>query len=106
MEAERRAAPRARVLLFANEYIDGVPCLCELVEMSNTGALVRRLLGPSTERAIYALEIGRSGAWSRGDRFWLAATPVWRDGEHEAVAFVGASPGLRAKLSAFLADAC
>ncbi|NUP11011.1 MAG: hypothetical protein HOW73_33610 [Polyangiaceae bacterium] len=86
MELDRRSSRRSKVGLFCNQYIDGFPHLTEALELSMTGALVRRVLGPDVDRACYALELGDGG-----DSVWLCATPVWRQGPFEAVRFVAQS---------------
>lgn len=68
--------------------------------MSMTGVLVRRVLGPSLERATYALEI--ASAKSREGRVWLCATPVWRVGAYEALRFVSQSETDKLKLANLL----
>lgn len=100
MKPERRSARRARVSLFLNQYIDGAPHLCEALELSMTGALVRRVLGPDVERASYALELGDP---TRADeRVWLCASPIWKMGAFEAVRFVAQGKGDRLKLASLL----
>ena len=100
MDTERRSARRAPIHLFCNQYIDGSPCLSEALEMSMTGALVRRVFGPAVDRATYALEI--APASSREGRVWLCATPVWRVGAYEALRFVAQSETDRLKLANLL----
>ena len=87
MDTDRRSSRRTRVGLFCNQYIDGFPYLSEALEVSMTGALVRRVLGPEVDRACYALELGAERA-EGADPVWLCATPVWRQGPFEAVRFV------------------
>lgn len=94
---ERRNARRAPLRLFCNQYIDGSPCLSEAVELSMTGALIRRVLGPSHDRASYALEIG--GVTGHEGRVWVCATPVWRLGNYEAVRFIAQSETDRLRLA-------
>jgi hypothetical protein len=102
MDTERRSARRAPLHLFCNQYIDGTPCLSEALEMSMSGLLVRRVLGPSLDRATYAIEI--ASAQSRDGRVWLCATPVWRVGAYEALKFVSQSETDRLKLANLLYD--
>lgn len=70
--------------------------------MSMSGLLVRRVLGPSLDRATYAIEI--ASAQSRDGRVWLCATPVWRVGAYEALKFVSQSETDRLKLANLLYD--
>ena len=100
MDIERRAARRATTHLFCNQYIDGMPCLSEAIELSMNGALVRRVLGPSLDRASYALEIAEPG--SQDARVWLCASPVWRIGNYEALRFVSQSEADRLRLADLL----
>lgn len=103
---ERRVARRLPVSFFINKYVDGVPSLWEAVELSMTGALIRRILGPDVERASYALELAPDAAGGAADaRVWLCATPVWRVGAFEALRFVGQSKMDRLKLASLLGQA-
>lgn len=88
MDTDRRSSRRTHVGLFCNQYIDGFPYLTEALEMSMSGALVRRVLGPEVDRACYALELGASEGTTDVDPVWVCATPVWRHGPFEAVQFV------------------
>ena len=100
INTERRAARRAPAHLFCNQYIDGTPFLGEALELSMSGALVRRVMGPEVERACYALELGLAGDPER--RVMLVASPVWRVGAYEAVKFVAQSLGDRLKLASLI----
>jgi hypothetical protein len=91
---ERRQSRRAPLRLFCNQYIDGSPCLSEAMELSMTGALIRRVLGPSHDRASYAIELGGVEG-----RLWVCATPVWRLGNYEAVRFIAQSETDRLRLA-------
>jgi hypothetical protein len=97
---ERRIAPRNRVDILANQYMDGTPHLADVLELSMTGALVRRVGMPDAERAGYALEL----AGPAGDPMWLCAASVWRHGEFEALRFVETSAMDRLLLADLLAD--
>jgi hypothetical protein len=100
---ERRVARRLPVSFFLNKYVDGVPSLCEAVELSMSGTLIRRVLGPDVERASYALELAPDAATGADDaRVWLCAVPVWRAGAFEALRFVGQSRMDRLKLASLL----
>lgn len=91
MEIERRRAPRASTRVYFNKYIDGHPYLCEAVELSTTGMLVRRVNEPDAPRAAYAVELAAGPLEPGAERLWLCASPVWQNGELEALAFVGHS---------------
>jgi hypothetical protein len=101
MSSERRIAPRARVDLLVNQYIDGVPHVADVLELSMTGALVRRVGGPDADRAGYAVQLAGDDC----DPMWICAASVWRQGEFEALRFVEASLMDRLKLAAVLAEA-
>ena len=102
MQLDRRSSRRSRVGLFCNQYIDGFPYLTEALEMSMTGALVRRVLAPEVDRASYAIEIATQDGPS--DPVWLCATPVWRQGPFEAVQFVAQSLSDRLRLASLLGN--
>jgi hypothetical protein len=96
--SERRIAPRSRAEVFANQYIDGVPHLADILELSMSGALVRRVRAPDETRAGYGFELGgRDGA-----PIWLCASSVWRVGEFEAIRFLETSHLDRLRLAGVL----
>ncbi len=99
MPSERRAK-RTRVDLLANQYIDGVPHLADVLELSMTGALVRRVHAPDEDRAGYALEVAGTGS----DPIWLCASSVWRVGEFEAIRFVEMAAVDKLRLAGVLAE--
>jgi hypothetical protein len=116
MLADRRAAPRSRSAVYFNKYIDGQPYLCEALELSTSGMLVRRVHEPDAPRACYAVELALvdvrgSGAASgpspqtpvEGDRLWLCASSVWSDGELEALRFVAQSDDDRRRMERLIA---
>jgi hypothetical protein len=100
METERRSAPRSPASIYFNKYIDGQPHLCEAIELSATGMLVRKVHEPEGSRACYAIEIAPG---SEGCGVWLCATPVWSSGPFEALGFVGQSPADRERIEALIA---
>jgi hypothetical protein len=102
MEIERRTGRRARINLFCNQYIDGTPCLSEALELSMSGALVRRVLGPGLDRASYAIEI--SEPRTAEGSVWICAAPVWRIGNYEALRFVSQSETDRLRLADLLSS--
>jgi hypothetical protein len=91
MDLERRAAPRRSAHVYFNKYIDGQPYLCEALEMSTSGMLVRRVHEPDAPRACYALELAPGPLAPGEERIWLCASPVWRSGDLEALSFVAQS---------------
>lgn len=91
--------------MYVNKYIDGHPYLCEAVEISSTGMLVRRVHEPDAPRAAYAFEMA-PGPLSDGEaRVWLCASSVWQNDELEAVSFVGQSERDRELVQALIARA-
>ena len=103
MDIERRISSRAPVHLYFNKYIDGHPHLCEAVELSMTGMLVRRIHEPDASRACYAVEIASPELETKG-RLWMCASPVWQQGQFEALSFVGQSHFDRMRLADLLAS--
>jgi hypothetical protein len=91
MDTERRAAPRRSAHVYFNKYIDGHPYLCEALEMSASGMLVRRVHEPDAPRACYAVELAPGPLEPGDERIWLCASPVWRSGDLEALRFVAQS---------------
>ncbi len=104
MATERRAAPRRSAHVYFNKYIDGHPYLCEAVELSTTGMLVRRVHEPDAPRAAYAVELAAGPLDPGAERLWLCASPVWQNGELEALAFVGHSDRDRGMLQRLIGD--
>src|SRR4051794_19324978 len=100
METERRSALRSPASIYFNKYIDGQPHLCEAVELSATGMLVRKVHEPEAPRACYAFEIAPG---AEGEGVWLCATPVWSSGPFEALGFVGQSSRDRERIEALIA---
>jgi hypothetical protein len=103
METERRAAPRSPARVYFNKYIDGRPHLCEAVELSSTGMLTRRIHEPDAERAAYAIELAGGPLAAGDERVWLCASPVWSDGELEALRFIECSDRDRALVEGLIA---
>ncbi|NUO53507.1 MAG: hypothetical protein HOV80_32045 [Polyangiaceae bacterium] len=101
MMVDRRSARRNQIQFFMNQYIDGVPYLSEGLELSMSGALVRRVLSPNADRACYALEIGLPE--QADQRVFVCATPVWRSGPFEALRFVAQSLSDRLRLANVIA---
>lgn len=102
MQTERRAAPRRSAHVYFNKYIDGQPYLCEALELSETGMLLRRVAEPDASRACYAIELAAGPLEAGEERLWLCASPVWQTDEYEALRFVAQSDRDRAMLSGLL----
>jgi hypothetical protein len=103
MDADRRRADRKRTDILVNKFIDGMPHLARLVDISPFGCLLERVLEPSAECDLYPLEVALPGSLG-GTRMWLWARAVWSDEQRTAFRFVGLDPMDRATL-ARLADA-
>jgi hypothetical protein len=105
MEAvDRRSSPRTPVHVYFNKYIDGVPYLCEALELSMSGMLVRRVNEPDRDLACYAVELAAEGEVADAkERVWLCASPVWSCGRFEALTFVGQSHIDRLRLADLVA---
>ena len=96
---ERRVSARKPARVYFNKYIDGHPYLCEAVDLSSSGMLLRRVGEPDASRACYAFEMADERG---GERIWLCATPVWSQGDFEAVRFVAPSDRDKALLEGLL----
>ena len=98
MKSERRGDGRARFRgVFANKYIDGIPHLVELVDVSSTGLQVRRILEPETSSQTFPLELCVGGV-----TLWAWTRRVWRRGNREALHMVATDAIDRARLRKFL----
>ncbi len=49
MSDDRRTAPRTRVDLLFNKYIDSYPHLCRTIDVSEGGLLIERVSEPSVQ---------------------------------------------------------
>ena len=98
MKCERRTDGRARFRgIFANKYIDGIPHLVEVVDVSASGLQVRRILEPETTSVTYPLELAIGGV-----RLWAWTRQVWRRGNREALRMVSTDTVENARLRKFL----
>lgn len=98
MKSERRADGRARFAgIFANKFIDGIPHLVELVDVSATGLQVRRILEPESSTTTYPLQLSIGGV-----TFWAWTRRVWRRGNREALRLVSTDTVDHARLRKFL----
>ena len=105
-ESDRRQAPRTRVDLLFNKYIDGYPHLCRTIDVSESGLLLERVSEPEVNRDFYPVEIGLLEPPSEDERaperLWLWAKQVWTDGERQALRFIGVEDRDRTKLHQLL----
>ncbi len=98
MKSDRRGDGRARFRgVFANKYIEGIPHLVELVDVSATGLQVRRILEPESASMTYPLELSIGGV-----TLWAWTRQVWRRGNREALRMVSTDTVDRARLRKFL----
>jgi hypothetical protein len=101
MGSDRRRDSRTRFGgIFANKYIDGIPHIVELIDVSSSGIHVRRILEPESPRETYPLELCIGGV-----TLWAWTRRVWRSGNREALRIVCADPFDRARLRKFLRGA-
>ena len=110
MTSERRYGLRRPLHgILLNKYVGGFPYAVRLLDISETGARIRCLLEPDPppsgegaepQRVALELEVPETG-----DRLWLWAREIWRNGKRQALAFSGLTPGDRAMLRALLAGA-
>ena len=95
---ERRKNGRATFAgIFANKYIDGIPHVVELLDVSASGLQVRRILEPESASLTYPLELSFGG-----HTLWAWTRRVWRRGNREALRIVSADALDRARLGKFL----
>ena len=98
MQNERRRATRKSTDILVNKFIDGMPHMARLVEISPTGCLLERMLEPELGRDLYPLELALPASLG-GTRLWLWARPVWSENDRMAYRFVGLDPVDRATLA-------
>jgi hypothetical protein len=101
MKSDRRGDGRARFAgVFANKYIDGIPHVVELLDVSASGLQVRRILEPESASMTYPLELSLGGV-----TLWAWTRRVWRRGNREALRIVSADSVDQARLRKFLRTA-
>jgi hypothetical protein len=101
MKSDRRGDGRARFAgTFANKYIDGIPHVVELLDVSASGLQVRRILEPESASMTYPLELSLGGV-----TLWAWTRRVWRRGNREALRIVAADTVDRARFRKFLQGA-
>ena len=92
-EDGRLVSARLAERVFANKYIEGIPHVVELLDISDGGVLLRRILEPSSPVETYPLELCIDNV-----TLWAWTRRVWRRGNREALRIVSADPFDRAKL--------
>ena len=88
--------------MLLNKYIDGFPHLVELLDLSASGMVVRKVSEPDVHRDFYSIEIEIPGT---SERMWLWARNVWSRNQQQALRFVGIDPADRALLAKVVDDA-
>ncbi len=97
---DRRKALRRGTDILINKFIDGLPHVARLVEISPLGCVVERILEPEVKRDLYPLELSLPRHLG-GGRMWLWARPVWTEASRTALRFVGLDPLDRATLARY-----
>ena len=94
---ERRTSLRAKLgqSLWLNKYVEGFPHLAELIEVSDSGLLVRTIREPSNRETRFSLEIGIPGS---AHRLWLWTELVRKSDNMQALRIVHADLLERAQL--------
>jgi len=94
---ERRHALRAKLgqPVWLNKYVEGFPHLAELVEVSESGLLIRTIREPSNREGTFTLELSIPGSTHR---MWLWAEKIRDVGNLQAVRIVHADLLERAAL--------
>ncbi len=94
---ERRRSNRARLEpLLCNKYIDGMPYLAEVVDLSATGLLLRTTIEPTRQPDGFSIELDVPG---NPTRLWLWGRTVRREGGYQAIELVGTELFDRASLA-------
>ena len=97
---ERRVGPRARFNgLFVNKHIEGLPHLARVLDLSESGMMVRKILEPALARTFFAVELGIP--WTN-ERFWIWTRCVRDWGDLQALRFLGLATEEQARLAAIV----
>jgi hypothetical protein len=100
--SDRRFADRASLgHIFVNKYVDGLPHIAALVDLSPSGCLIRKILEPLHGKSFYSLEL--EIPW-RSERLWLWARCVRESNGVQALRFVGTSEEDREILAAVVRE--
>jgi len=95
--SDRRGTDRAFFGgLFMNKYIEGLPHLARVLDLSPGGMMVRKLLEPSTAPKFFAIELGIP--WT-DERLWIWARCVREWNERQALKFVSMDAKDEARLA-------
>ncbi len=82
--------------LFMNKYIDGLPHLAKVLDLSPGGMMVRKVLEPAIAPKFFAIELGIP--WT-DERLWIWARCVREWGDRQAVRFLGLSGTEQARIA-------
>jgi len=82
--------------LFMNKYIDGLPHLAKVLDLSPGGMMVRKILEPALAPKFFAIELGIP--WT-DERLWIWARCVREWGDRQAVRFMGMGSKDEARLA-------
>ena len=94
---DRRTQARARFGgLFVNKYVDGLPHLAALLDLSTGGMMVRKVLEPELARTFFAVELAIP--WT-DERFWIWTGCVRAWGDRQALRFIGLPESDRARIA-------
>ena len=101
--SNRRVEDRARFAgLFVNKYVDGLPHLAKVLDLSAGGMMVRKVLEPALARSFFSIQLGIP--WT-GEQFWIWTRCVRDWGDLQAVRFMGMRDDERARLAEIVAEA-
>lgn len=98
IDTERRRTHRAHLgPLFCNKYIEGIPYLAEVVDLSPTGLLLRTTIEPDCSSASsFSIELDVPG---NPTRLWLWGRTVRQGGGYHAIELIGTELFDRASLA-------
>jgi hypothetical protein len=82
--------------LFMNKYIEGLPHLARVLDLSSGGMMVRKLLEPETAPKFFAIELGIP--WT-DERLWIWARCVREWSDRQALRFFGMGASDEARLA-------
>jgi hypothetical protein len=111
---ERRTQPRARLgPVLLNKYIDGTPHMVVLVDISESGMLIRKIHEPNLPRTYYSVELAVPSPGDEADddgleRMWLWTRSVRTTGEfdeYQALRFIGLDMATREKIARLVEEA-
>src|SRR5688572_25679498 len=100
--SERRTSPRKPVDVFFNRFLDGYPYLCLAVDLSEKAVLVETYFEPDSRAERFPLELRFPGD---KQSLWLWARRLWRQGQREALEFVGISGPAQKRIQRYLETA-